>query len=134
VRDLTPWQWVREEFVAMNPKSPEQVLVTLNLRDRKFEDVYRLNLHSGAVELDTINPGDIAEWLADDNLIVRGAAVITADEGTEIRVRDSAQAKWRRLFKVGMEDELRALDFSKDGRALLLDSSRGRKTLPCGPL
>lgn len=118
----------------MNPKSPEQVLVTLNLRDRKFEDVYRLNLHSGAVELDTINPGDIAEWLADDNLIVRGAAVITADEGTEIRVRDSAQAKWRRLFKVGMEDELRALDFSKDGRALLLDSSRGRKTLPCGPL
>src|SRR5271157_6321518 len=53
VRDLTPWRGVREEFVASTPKFPDQILVAMNLRDRKTMDVYRVNLKSGAVQLDT---------------------------------------------------------------------------------
>ncbi|HSZ22712.1 MAG TPA: hypothetical protein VK782_06205, partial [Candidatus Sulfotelmatobacter sp.] len=52
VRDLTPWQGVRAEFVAANPKFPERILVALNLRDRKLMDVYRVDLRTGAVQLD----------------------------------------------------------------------------------
>ena len=37
VRDLTPWQGVRAEFVAANPKFPERMLVALNLRDRQVD-------------------------------------------------------------------------------------------------
>src|SRR5271154_2236866 len=79
VRDLTPWQGVRAEFVAADPKFPHQILIALNLRDRKLMDVYRIDLRTGAVQLDTENPGDIAGWLADDNMVIRAASITTPD-------------------------------------------------------
>ena len=128
VRDLTPWQNVRAESVASSPKFPERILVALNLRDRKLMDVYRIDLRTGAVELDTKNPGDVAGWLADDDMIVRAATVMTPDGGTEIRIRDSAVAPWRTLMTAGMEDNLAALDFTKDGQSLFLSTSIGTDT------
>jgi dipeptidyl aminopeptidase/acylaminoacyl peptidase len=132
VRDLTPWQGVRAEFLASNPRFPEQLLIAMNLRDRKTMDVYRVNLNSGAVVLDTLNPGDVQGWLADDDLVIRGASVVTPEGGAEIRVRDSAQGKWRTLVKTGAgdlkQDLVAMLDFSKDGRAIFLESTVGRDT------
>src|SRR3984957_4480610 len=128
VRDLTPWQGVRAESVASSPKFPERILVALNLRDRKLMDVYRIDLRTGAVELDTKNPGDVAGWLADDDMIVRAATVTTPDGGTELRIRDSAAAPWRSLMKASMEDDLAPLDFTKDGQSLFLSTSIGTDT------
>ncbi len=128
VRDLTPWDGVRAEFVAANPKFPERVLVALNLRDRKLMDVYRIDLRSGAVELDTKNPGDIGGWLADDDMIVRAATVTTPDGGTELRIRDRAASPWRTLMKATMEDQLAALDFTRDGQSIFLGTSIGTDT------
>ncbi len=132
VRDLTPWQGVRNEFVAANPKFPDQVLLAMNIRDRKTMDVYRVNIKSGAVDLDTTNPGDVNQWLADDDMVVRAASVTTPDGADEIRVRDSAQAKWRTIVKTGTgdlkQDVVGVLDFSKDGRSIFLDSSVGSNT------
>src|SRR5271166_2169275 len=96
-----------------------------NLRDLKLMDVYRIDLRTGAVELDTKNPGDVAGWLADDDMIVRAATVTTPDGGTEIRIRDNAAGPWRTLMKAGLEDNLAALDFAKDGRSIFLSTSVG---------
>ncbi len=128
VRDLTPWDGVRSEVVASSPKFPSRILVALNLRDRKLMDVYRIDLRTGAVELDTQNPGDVAGWLADDDLIVRAATVTTPDGGTELRIRDRAADPWRTLMKAAMEDNLTALDFSQDGQSIFLSSSIGTDT------
>jgi dipeptidyl aminopeptidase/acylaminoacyl peptidase len=128
VRDLTPWQGVRSEVVASSPKFPGRILVALNLRDRKLMDVYRIDLRTGAVELDTQNPGDVAGWLADDDLIVRAATVTTPDGGTELRIRDRAADPWRTLMKAAMEDNLAALDFSQDRQSIFLSSSIGTDT------
>jgi len=128
VRDLTPWQGVRAESVASNPKFPERILVALNLRDRKLMDVYRIDLRTGAVELDMKNPGDVAGWLGDDDMIVRAATVTTPDGGTEIRIRDNAAGPWRTLMKAGLEDNLAALDFAKDGQSIFLSTSVGTDT------
>ena len=128
VRDLTPWEGVRSEVVASSPKFPSRILVALNLRDRKLMDVYRIDLRTGAVELDTQNPGDVAGWLADDDLIVRAATVTTPDGGTELRIRDRAADPWRTLMKAAMEDNLTALDFSQDGQSIFLSSSIGTDT------
>ena len=129
IRDLTPWNGARAELIAANPKVPGQLLVGLNLRDRKLMDVYRIDLASGGVVLDTKNPGDVAGWLADDNMVIRAASITTPDGGTELRVRDRADAPWRSLMKASMEDNLAALDFSKDGHSLFLGTSVGMDTL-----
>ncbi|HEY9157057.1 S9 family peptidase [Candidatus Binatus sp.] len=128
IRDLTPWEGVRSGVVASSPKFPGRILVALNLRNRKLMDVYRIDLRTGAVELDTQNPGDVAGWLADDDLIVRAATVTTPDGGTELRIRDSAAGPWRTLMKAAMEDNLAALDLSLDGQSIFLSSSIGTDT------
>jgi dipeptidyl aminopeptidase/acylaminoacyl peptidase len=128
VRDYTPFQGVRAQVADLNSDFPNEVLVELNLRQRSLFDVYRLNLRNGALELDTQNPGDVSGWITDAQFRVRGAQVATPDGGTEIRVRSDQQSPWKTFIKVGPEEILNALDFTKDGQALYLISSIGRDT------
>ena len=69
------------------------MLVSLNARDRRLFDIYRVTLSTGALVLDTQNPGDVAGWVADKNLNIRAAQVVTPDGGTELRVRDNPQSR-----------------------------------------
>lgn len=103
-RDLTPFQGVRADIVAVDPNFPNELLVGLNLEDRQLHDVYRIQLQTGAVELDTKNPGDVAGWTADNQMQVRVASVYLPDGGNEIRLRDSATAPWR-VFQRWSADE-----------------------------
>jgi dipeptidyl aminopeptidase/acylaminoacyl peptidase len=128
VRDCTPFQGVRAQVTDLNPDFPNEVLVELNLRDRALFDVYRLNLKNGALELDTQNPGDVAGWGADAQFRVRSAQIATPEGGTEIRVRTDPQSPWKTFLKVGPEEILNALGFTKDGQSLYLMSSLGRDT------
>jgi Tol biopolymer transport system component len=63
--DLTPYEGVQAQIVASEPEFPDTVLMALNMRDRRFHDVYRLDVRTGALELETENPGDVHEWSAD---------------------------------------------------------------------
>ena len=128
VRDYTPFQGVRAQPEGTDPAFPDEILVSMNLRDRKLFDVYRIKLGSGAVELDTQNPGDVAGWVADAKFQVRGAQVSTPDGGTEIRIRDDVKAPWKSWMKVGPEEILNFLDFTLDGKSAYIISSIGRDT------
>ena len=123
VRDYTPFQGVRADIVATDPAFPDEVLVSLNLRDRKAFDVHRLNLVTGALVFDTENPGDVVGWGADAKLQVRAAQVATAEGGTEIRIRDTVKSAWKSWVKVGPEEILDFQDFTADGRGAILTSS-----------
>lgn len=52
IRDLTPFLGIRANEVHTDPKFPNQILVSLNLCDRRFFDVYRLDLRTDALEED----------------------------------------------------------------------------------
>ena len=123
-RDLTPYDKVRAEIVALEPASPDTALIQLNKRDPKLFDVYRVNLKSGELTLDTENPGDVTGWQPDHDLAVRAAQVTTPDGGTVIRVRDNAKSPWRELMKWGPEETLGNIaEFTPDNKALLVISS-----------
>lgn len=128
VRDYTPLQGVRAGLVGMDEKFPNEILVQLNARNRETFDAYRLNLETGALVLDTENPGDVAAWMADDDFKIRLGEVSTAEGGTELRVRDDVKSPWRSWMKVGPEENLGALDFTKDGKSLFIQSSIGSDT------
>jgi dipeptidyl aminopeptidase/acylaminoacyl peptidase len=128
VRDLTPIQGVRAGIVAIESRFPNELLVSLNARNRELFDVYRLNLQTGALALDTENPGDVAGWIADGNLQVRGAAITTPDGGTEIRVRAKPRSPWRSWMKVGPTEILDAIAFSANGKSLFIETSVGSDT------
>ena len=128
VRDYTAIQGARAEVVAVEPEIADQLLVALNARNRQLFDVYRLTLSTGALVLDTQNPGDVAGWVADSNLNIRGAQVVTPDGGTEIRIRDNAQSPWRAWLKAGPEENVGIDGFSADGKAAIVETSIGSDT------
>jgi dipeptidyl aminopeptidase/acylaminoacyl peptidase len=128
VRDYTPIEGVRAGLIATDEKFSSEILVEMNARNRETFDAYRLNLETGALVLDTQNPGDVARWMPDDAFQIRLAQVSTAEGGTELRVRDTSQSPWSSWMKVGPEENLGALDFSKDGQSLILATSIGSDT------
>jgi len=116
VRDYTSFQGVRADVVAVERDFPDEILVQLNLRNRALFDVYRLTLKTGALVLDTENPGDIAAWMADSHMQIRAAQVQTPDGGTEIRIRSDTRVPWQSWIKVGPDEILDFLDFTIDGK------------------
>src|SRR5262249_15495734 len=111
-----------------DPAYPDEVLVQLNKRDKTVFDVYRLNLRTAALALDTENPGDVTSWAVDAKLCVRAAQVATADGGTEIRIRDDPQSPWRSWLKAVPDEILSFEAFAADGKSAYILSSLGNDT------
>ena len=61
-KDLTPFEKVRVDVVAYDWKNPDTVLFQANKRDPKVFDVYRVDLKTGKIDMNTENPGDVAAW------------------------------------------------------------------------
>ena len=123
-KDLTPFEKSRADILSFDPDHPDTILIQSNKRDPKVFDVYRVNLKSGEMTLDTQNPGDVQDWQADHNLEVRAAQVTTEDGGTLIRVRDDVKSPWRELIKWGPEETLGNLvNFTPDNKSLWIITS-----------
>ncbi len=128
VRDYTPFQGVRGSVEDTNHERPNEILVSLNTRNRQTMDVYRCDLRSGALTIDTENPGDVVGWVTDTHMNVRGAQVSLSDGGTELRVRDDAKSPWRSLLKASMEENIAFYGFTPNGKSIYLESSLGSDT------
>jgi dipeptidyl aminopeptidase/acylaminoacyl peptidase len=123
-RDLTPFQGVAAQGFSTDPNFPDQILVPLNIRDRRLHDMYRINLKNGAVEMDTENSGDVAGFTQDNQFRVRVAQVFLPDGGTEIRVRDDEKSPWHTFLKWGPDESFGGVAaFTPDNRGVYLISS-----------
>jgi dipeptidyl aminopeptidase/acylaminoacyl peptidase len=130
VRDLTPFQGVQARPLGTHPDFPNEMLVAINLTDRRLHDVYRVNLETGAVALDTKNPGGVLGWDTDPKFRVRACQAATPDGGMEVRYRPSEKDDWKRVVRWGMEDaDGGVVGFTADGGSLWLRTSEGRDTL-----
>lgn len=123
-RDLTPFDDVQAQVVALDRRHPDDVLIGLNQRRPELHDVYRLHLPTGELTLVLDNPGFVG-FVADRDLCVRAGVAPRPDGGVTIMVRDGADHGWRALIDVGQQDALGTmpLAFSEDGRQLLALSS-----------
>lgn len=129
-RDLTPFKGAKAQNVITNKRFPDELLVGINQRDPTKFDMYRCDLRTGELTLDTENPGDVLGWgTEDESFEVREAIVMNAaDSSTTVRVRDDAGGEWRELITFPYGEEGNMVDFSKDGESALVLSSLGRET------
>lgn len=125
-KDLTPFPGVRVQVLGSDKHSPDILLISMNREKREIDDVYRLNLRTGALDLAAKNDGTISGWISDKDLKVRGALAANTDGGYTVRVRDSESAPWKEIAKWGFEDAFNCnvAGFSKDGKDLYLIDSR----------
>ena len=70
-RDLTPFEGVQTELIAIEKKFPTDILIGLNRDNPQLHDVYRLDLVTGELVKEVENPGFVG-WVADAELVVRG--------------------------------------------------------------
>jgi dipeptidyl aminopeptidase/acylaminoacyl peptidase len=128
-RDLTPFDGVQTQLIAMERKFPTEVLIGLNRDNAELHDVYRLDLTTGALTKEVDNPGFVG-WIADAQMAVRAAAAPQPDGSIVFLVRDTAEADWRPLLTIPADDALTSdpIAFSEDGSTLLGISSVGAET------
>jgi dipeptidyl aminopeptidase/acylaminoacyl peptidase len=114
-------------IVATSPRDTRHVLVSLNARDARHADLYRLDLVTGRHTRVWLNEG-YASFVVDRDLRPRLGLRQTAQGGFEVdRLGPAGVA--RRLLTLAPEDALttRLLGFDTSGRLYALDS-RGRDT------
>src|SRR5215204_1524204 len=106
IRDLTPFENVQVQIIDHNKKFPDQLLIGMNKDREEVHDVYHLNLLTGLLQIAAKNPGNVAGWTTDAGMKVRGAVVTTEDGGSDLLVRDSEDAEWRRAARWEADDAL----------------------------
>lgn len=124
-RDLTPYKGARAEVVADSPDRPDELLVAINNRDPRWQDVWLINIVSGESKLVLKNDG-FASFLADSTLTIRLGAKPTPDGGRDyLRLEDG---EWKPFATVPGDDALttEALFFGDDDETLYMIDSRGR--------
>ena len=130
IRDLTPFENVQARPLEKDKRFPDELLVGLNRRDPQVHDVYRLNLATRDLRMVAQNPGNVAGWVADADMRVRGALSAYPDGGFGLLVRQTEEDDWRELFRWGPEDSMNSgpLGFSEDGVRMFLKDSREANT------
>jgi dipeptidyl aminopeptidase/acylaminoacyl peptidase len=123
---LTPEQGVKSELQEVDYRFPEEMLLIHNERDKRFFDLYRINVVTGKSELLFENP-DYGALLTDGTFHLRLASRMTADGSTEYFERQSDR-NWKPFTTVPLSDldSTDLLTFSDDGKILYMIDSRGR--------
>lgn len=129
-KDVTPFDGVQVQIIDHNKHFPHELLIAMNKENPRVHDAYHLDIRTGVITLRAKNPGNISSWIADGQLEIRGAVVETPDGGSELLVRDTEQAAWRKMASWPAEDSLASqpVGFTRDGKSLYLLDSRNADT------
>ena len=104
------------------------MLIGHNARNKRYFDLYRVNVATGDSELLELNEGFIGHFT--DQLFRVRFAVCHTENGDVEYLRRGAAGEWTPFTRTGAEDAMttRPVEFSADGRELYWLDSRGRDT------
>jgi dipeptidyl aminopeptidase/acylaminoacyl peptidase len=117
----------RAQVAGLSPQLPDEVLLSVNDRNKSYFDLVRVNLRTGATTR-VVRNDEFAEFVTDDTFRPRYAQKQNPDGGNSWFVRRAD--KWEPWGTVPQEDSLTtsAFGLSRDGSTLYLQDSRGRNT------
>lgn len=124
-RDLTPFPGVRVGVVDDLRDDEDHILISMNKRDARVFDVFRLNTRNGDMELVAENPGSVSSWVTDHDGKVR-AAVQTDGVNTELLYRESDDQPFRKVLTTDFRESVEPMFFTYDNRELYASSNLGR--------
>ena len=128
VTPLTPEGGVKSFLQEISHKFPQEMLIRHNQRDKRYFDVFRINVVTGESKLVFENP-DFYEIFTDSDLQLRLAARLNA-QGTVEWFERQADGRWQPFTQVPIADvdSTHFVDFSADGKTLyLIELARARQ-------
>ena len=124
-RDLTPFPGVRVGVVDDLRDDEDHLLISMNQRDARVFDVFRLNTRNGEMELVAENPGSVSSWITDHEGKVR-AAVQTDGVNTELLTRATEDEPFQKVLSTNFRESVSPLFFTYDNKDLYASSNLGR--------
>jgi len=136
VVDLTPFDGVRVFLYASSKQSPDELLIGMNKENKLRFDVYLLNINTGALDFIEKNPGNIEDWIVDNDFKIRAARVINEDGSITLLARNTEAEAWKEVITWKLEDGLKVdcagftkdAGFSPDNKKLYLHDARKTDT------
>ncbi|KXF77782.1 peptidase S9 [Paramesorhizobium deserti] len=128
-RALTPKSGVQAYIQQTSQHFPEEVLIAHNERDKRYFDIYRINIATGTGFLLERNDCFFG-FFTDQQFQVRQAKRYADDGAIEHLGRDEEGA-WSKVFtRISAEDNLTTwpIEYSDDGKELFWMDSRDRNT------
>jgi dipeptidyl aminopeptidase/acylaminoacyl peptidase len=123
---LTPERGVKAYWQEADRKFPDQMLFKHNARDRRYFDLFRVNIVTGASQM-LFENNEFAWYVTDSDFQLRLGVRFVADGSAENMVR-RPDGTWEHFLTVpvGDLDSTQALDFSADGKTLYVRDTRDR--------
>jgi hypothetical protein len=129
VRALTPGPGVTCYIQQHSRHFPSELLIAHNARDKRYFDIYRVNVATGESAPVQLNES-FRHHFTDQQFKVR-FAVRHTDDGDIEYLHSGPDGEWMLFSRIGAEDAIatRAIEFSADGSELYWLDSRGRDTV-----
>ncbi|MFZ0809243.1 MAG: S9 family peptidase [Bradyrhizobium sp.] len=123
---LSPPQGVKSYLLQADRKFANEVLLTHNGRDKRYFDLYRVNVLNGASELLYEN-NEYVQLVCDADFQLRLGVKVAAD-GSAVVVQRHASGSWSPFTTIPPGDVMgtELLEFSADGKTLYMIDARGR--------
>lgn len=105
--------------------SPDEILISYNMRDARYPDAYRLNILNGKLTMAARNEGDVIGWFPDRKGVIRGAYKVKGRD-QEVLYRSNPDAPWQTLSKTTFPEagwQPRSMDY--DGRTMYISTNVG---------
>jgi dipeptidyl aminopeptidase/acylaminoacyl peptidase len=123
--ELTPFKKVRVGIIDELENDDQHMLISMNKRDPRFFDAYRININSGQMEMIAQNPGNIVEWETDHDGNLR-IAVTSDGVNTSVLYRETEKDKFQTLITTTFKETMSPLFFTFDNKNLYVASNIGR--------
>ncbi|NGX41149.1 MAG: Dipeptidyl aminopeptidase BIII [Candidatus Anoxychlamydiales bacterium] len=122
VSDLTPYKGITCKIKNDASDITGSFLFLMNKRNKKLFDIYRLDLITNKTELVAKNPGNIIDYLMDNDGKIR---ICIASDGlnNEILYRDSEEESFRVIKSFGFKEFVNLLCFTSDNKNIYVNSN-----------
>lgn len=124
-KELTPFEKVQVRIVDDLRDDEEHMLISMNKRNPRIFDVYRIDINTGEMDMIAQNPGNIMGWLTDHEGNLR-VAVTTDGVNTSLLYRDTEENEFQVLITTDFRESLGPLFFTYDNKNLYVASNIGR--------
>lgn len=125
LKELTPFEKVKVELIDKLKNDDEHMLISMNKRNPRLFDVYRININSGKMNMIAENPGNIMGWHTDHDGNLR-IAVTSDGVNTSVLYRDSEKDEFQTLITTNFKESMSPLFFTFDNKNLYVASNIGR--------
>jgi dipeptidyl aminopeptidase/acylaminoacyl peptidase len=124
-KELTPFEKVRVGLIDRLKNDDEHMLISMNKRDPRVFDAYRINVVTGKMNMVAQNPGNIMEWYTDHDGNLR-VAVTSDGVNQSVLYRDTEKDEFQALVTTNFKESMSPLFFTFDNKNLYVASNIGR--------